>query len=201
MIDNYNNPSPGQPLTKRERDTTGLAASGMLNKHIAEALGIGERTVKQHLSRAYKKLGCRNRVSMANVLIEEKMGILGLEDLVLTPWEVPPDVEFAEADNIHVKTIRFRGDLPSVGDQHMHAHEHVSVVVGPFRVFIGDEHGIPMDAEHFDIGDRGQPCTIRVPAHRFHRFVSLRPGGILLCISNHHGTQGQVIEKYAEVKG
>jgi len=120
---------------------------------------------------------------------------------MLGPWRPPHTIEFADADGIHVKAIRFDQDVPSVGDQHMHQHDHVSVVLGPFRVFVGDDKGIPAECEHFDIGGYGQPCTITIKAHRFHRFVSLNPGGILLCISNHHGTQGQLIEKYAPVPG
>jgi hypothetical protein len=122
---------------------------------------------------------------------------MNLEGLALEEWLTPVSIEYREADDIHIKAIRFHEELPSVGDQHMHKFDHISVVVGPFRVFIGDEHGIPDNARSFDIGGKGQPFSIRVPAGRFHRFVSLNPGGILLCISNSHGTQGQVIEKYA----
>lgn len=124
---------------------------------------------------------------------------MNLSDLTLEEWITPTSIEYREADDIHVKAIRFHEELPSVGDQHMHKFDHVSVVVGPFRVVIGDENGIPDNAPHFDIGGKGQPFSIRVPAGRFHRFVSLRPGGILLCITNTHGTQGQVIEKLAPI--
>jgi len=52
-------------LTSREREVLRLAAAGHSNREIAEALGLGLGTVKQHLARAYRKLGVRRRAEAA----------------------------------------------------------------------------------------------------------------------------------------
>jgi DNA-binding NarL/FixJ family response regulator len=53
---------PGRgPLTPREREALGRAATGATNRQIAEHLGIGRETVKTLLERAYAKLGVANR--------------------------------------------------------------------------------------------------------------------------------------------
>jgi DNA-binding NarL/FixJ family response regulator len=53
---------PGRgPLTPRERQALGQAATGATNREIAEQLGVGRETVKTLLERAYVKLGVANR--------------------------------------------------------------------------------------------------------------------------------------------
>jgi ATP/maltotriose-dependent transcriptional regulator MalT len=54
-----------EPLTAREREVAGLAASGMTSPAIAERLVISVRTVENHLQQAYTKLGVRNRSQLA----------------------------------------------------------------------------------------------------------------------------------------
>ncbi len=46
-----------QALTSREHEVCEMAASGLLNKQIADALGLHERTVKLHRSEGMRKLG------------------------------------------------------------------------------------------------------------------------------------------------
>jgi len=55
-------------LSPRECDIALLAARGDTNKAIAEALVISERTVENHLLRAYAKLGVSGRAELANAL-------------------------------------------------------------------------------------------------------------------------------------
>ena len=50
-----------QPLTARERQVLGLVAEGHSNKLIAAALGISERTVKNHLTCIMTKLRAFDR--------------------------------------------------------------------------------------------------------------------------------------------
>ncbi|GAB2919644.1 helix-turn-helix transcriptional regulator [Streptomyces heilongjiangensis] len=48
-------------LTRAERRTVELAARGLTNRQIAEALFVAVRTVETHLTHAYRKLGVGNR--------------------------------------------------------------------------------------------------------------------------------------------
>ncbi|HEX9109457.1 MAG TPA: LuxR C-terminal-related transcriptional regulator, partial [Longimicrobiales bacterium] len=52
-------------LTARERDVAQLVAAGRSNKFIARALGIGERTVEDHVAHALAKLGFTSRAQLA----------------------------------------------------------------------------------------------------------------------------------------
>lgn len=48
-------------LSAREVEILRLVDQGLLNKQIARALGIGEKTVKAHLGRVYQRLGVQGR--------------------------------------------------------------------------------------------------------------------------------------------
>jgi DNA-binding NarL/FixJ family response regulator len=52
-------------LSRRELEIVRCIASGMRNFEIAERLGIGEQTVKNHLHKAFQKTGVRDRLEMA----------------------------------------------------------------------------------------------------------------------------------------
>lgn len=52
---------PGQPLTAREEEVLWLMAEGLLNKQIAERLGITDHTVKFHVMNCCLKMGTRSR--------------------------------------------------------------------------------------------------------------------------------------------
>jgi DNA-binding NarL/FixJ family response regulator len=48
-------------LSPRERETLALLAGGLSNSEIAERLGISEKTVRNHLSHLFDKLGVWSR--------------------------------------------------------------------------------------------------------------------------------------------
>ena len=58
----------GWRFSPRERQIVSLLASGCSNQEIANRLGLRLQTVKNHLSRVYRKLGIRSRGSLANAL-------------------------------------------------------------------------------------------------------------------------------------
>lgn len=51
-----------QPLSQREQEVLEELAKGQHTREIAESLGLGEETVKSHLSRLYQKLRAKDRV-------------------------------------------------------------------------------------------------------------------------------------------
>ena len=57
--------SGADELTAAELEVASLVAEGKLNKEIAAALWMSEKTVEAHLSRIYRKLGVRNRAELA----------------------------------------------------------------------------------------------------------------------------------------
>jgi DNA-binding NarL/FixJ family response regulator len=58
-------PESPETLTERETDVLRLVAEGKANKEIAKDLGIGEKTVKTHVSNILAKLGLQSRTQAA----------------------------------------------------------------------------------------------------------------------------------------
>jgi NarL family two-component system response regulator LiaR len=58
-------------LTAREREVLRLMVEGLANKQIAQRLGIGEKTIKTHVSRVLAKLGVADRTQAAVLAIRE----------------------------------------------------------------------------------------------------------------------------------
>jgi DNA-binding NarL/FixJ family response regulator len=58
-------------LSEREAETAVLAAGGLSNPEIAEALFLSVDTIKTHLRHVYRKLGVRNRTELAVRLHED----------------------------------------------------------------------------------------------------------------------------------
>lgn len=56
-------------LSPREQEAALLIAEGLLNKQIADRLGITERTVQVHRANVFSKLGVRNAVQFAQKLM------------------------------------------------------------------------------------------------------------------------------------
>ncbi|ADB49857.1 helix-turn-helix transcriptional regulator [Conexibacter woesei] len=60
--------SGAEALTPSERRTAELAAEGLSNREIAEALWVTRKTVEHHLGHAYGKLGINSRSGLADAL-------------------------------------------------------------------------------------------------------------------------------------
>ncbi|MFL5885651.1 MAG: LuxR C-terminal-related transcriptional regulator, partial [Thermoleophilaceae bacterium] len=59
-----------EALTASERRIAAMAARGMSNPEIAQALFVTKKTVEAHLGGAYRKLGIRSRTQLAGALEE-----------------------------------------------------------------------------------------------------------------------------------
>ena len=68
-----------EELTPREIEVVRLLAAGRSNKEIADALAIGEETVKTHVGRVLGKLHAENRAGA--VIQALKRGLVSLEEL------------------------------------------------------------------------------------------------------------------------
>jgi DNA-binding NarL/FixJ family response regulator len=64
-------PAPVEPLTEREREVLALVAQGRANKEIARELGIGDRTVRTHVTSILGKLGLVSRTQAAIYAVRE----------------------------------------------------------------------------------------------------------------------------------
>ncbi len=52
-------------LTQREREVVARIAAGKMNREIAAALFLSEKTIELHVSNSLRKLGCRTRTELA----------------------------------------------------------------------------------------------------------------------------------------
>jgi two-component system, NarL family, response regulator LiaR len=66
-------------LTSREQDVLRLVSRGQANKEIASELGIGEKTVKTHVSSILAKLELQSRTQAA--LYAAQMGLVDAEEI------------------------------------------------------------------------------------------------------------------------
>ncbi len=57
-------------LTKREKDVFMLLIKNKTTKEIAEELNISEKTVRNHVSNAMQKLGCKGRAGAVIELLK-----------------------------------------------------------------------------------------------------------------------------------
>jgi DNA-binding NarL/FixJ family response regulator len=72
-------PDSPETLTGRETDVLRLVAEGKANKEIAQGLGIGEKTVKTHVSNILAKLGLQSRTQAA--LYAARIGIVTIHQV------------------------------------------------------------------------------------------------------------------------
>jgi DNA-binding NarL/FixJ family response regulator len=61
--------SPDHRLTSRERDVLRLVAQGADNKQIAQLLQLGDKTVRNYVSRVYRKLAVNNRAQISPIAV------------------------------------------------------------------------------------------------------------------------------------
>lgn len=73
MIDRNKDNEKIEVLTKRELEVLKLLSFGMYNKEIAEKLGISERTIKNHVSNIFKKIGVADRTQAAVFAIRNNL--------------------------------------------------------------------------------------------------------------------------------
>jgi DNA-binding NarL/FixJ family response regulator len=60
-----------EPLTEREIEVLHMAAKGLTNKAIGQALGISDRTVQGHLANIYGKLGTGSRTEAVTEALKQ----------------------------------------------------------------------------------------------------------------------------------
>lgn len=73
MIKKKNDHDKLESLTRRELDVLKNLAVGMYNKEIATKLNISERTVKNHVSNIFKKIGVADRTQAAVFAIRNNL--------------------------------------------------------------------------------------------------------------------------------
>jgi DNA-binding NarL/FixJ family response regulator len=61
-------------LTASERRVAGMAAQGLTNREVAQALFVSLRTVETHLTHAFQKLGIDSRTQLADALEDRASG-------------------------------------------------------------------------------------------------------------------------------
>jgi DNA-binding NarL/FixJ family response regulator len=61
----------GSRFSPREQQIVALLANGCSNQEIADRLGLRLQTVKNHLSRVYRKFGVPNRVQLAVLVLHK----------------------------------------------------------------------------------------------------------------------------------
>jgi FixJ family two-component response regulator len=60
-------------LTRRERQVLNLVASGLLNKQVAHALGLTEKTIKAYRARVLQKMKARTGVALIGLLSRARL--------------------------------------------------------------------------------------------------------------------------------
>lgn len=81
-------------LSSHQYRVLSLVAEGLLNKQIADRLGIQLRTVKAHMTRLMARLGVRNRAQAIRVLLE-----LGITDAAQRVDNAADDAEDRDDDS------------------------------------------------------------------------------------------------------
>jgi DNA-binding CsgD family transcriptional regulator len=61
-----------RPLTRRERETLHHLLVGRLEKQIAAAMGLSERTLHHHVTALYQKFGVQSRAELMALFLRSK---------------------------------------------------------------------------------------------------------------------------------
>ena len=61
-----------RPLNQRQKDVVQKVCQGLKNAEIAALMGVSEKSIKDVLTRIFKKMGVRNRVE----LVRKEKGIV-----------------------------------------------------------------------------------------------------------------------------
>lgn len=73
--------SPARGLTRREQEILDLVAEGFAAKQVARHLGISPKTVEQHKSHIFTKLGVPNQTAAVSLALRDGIGRR-------TPWRL-----------------------------------------------------------------------------------------------------------------
>jgi DNA-binding CsgD family transcriptional regulator len=84
-------------LTRREREILALGARGLAAKQVARQLGISPKTVEQHKTRIFAKLGVRNQVAAVSIALRTQPGFIAGDFAA-----VSPTVEVRDFPGYHV---------------------------------------------------------------------------------------------------
>jgi DNA-binding NarL/FixJ family response regulator len=92
MLNTFEGGRPGgaplaPPLTERELEVIKALAHGMSDRQIASALGISEKTVRNHTSNIYRKLHIFDRTQAVIYAVRE--GVIDVEELEYRPPREP----------------------------------------------------------------------------------------------------------------
>ena len=92
MLNTFEGGRPGgaplaPPLTERELEVIKALAQGMSDRQIANALGISEKTVRNHTSNIYRKLHIFDRTQAVIYAVRE--GVIDVEELEYRPPREP----------------------------------------------------------------------------------------------------------------
>lgn len=93
----------GNLLTEREVDTLRLMAEGATSQDSADALGISASTVRQYLSRAYKKLGVANSDEFKSLVLSDKNGRDISEDASVDSVHIESNADAGKSDKDYVR--------------------------------------------------------------------------------------------------